>query len=121
MMRAMRISIFVTILCLLAACGTQPQKNSIPTKSATPTPLKTPFFPKNGDYQGIGKITKIDNDLGSVELDHQDIPDMMPAMKMEFFVTDKRLLKGLKVGDQASFTIRYKDGQENIVAISTIK
>jgi Cu/Ag efflux protein CusF len=111
------------ILCIgsfLAACSS-PQVNQPSTARPTPTPLKTPFFPKNGDYQGVGKITKINNDLGSVELDHQDIPDMMPAMKMEFFVTDKRLLKGLRVGDMANFTIRYKDGQENIVAISTIK
>jgi len=117
----MRIFIFTVTLCILAACGSAPTKNSIPANSAAPTPLKTPFFPKNGDYQGRGKITKINNELGSVELDHQDIPDMMPAMKMEFFVTDRRLLKGLKVGAEANFTIRYKDGQENIIAISTIK
>jgi len=117
----MRIIIFTITLCLLAACGSAPTRNSVSANTTTPTPIKTPIVPKNGDYQGKGKITKIDNDLGSVELDHEDIPDMMPAMKMEFFVTDKRLLKGLKVGDQANFTIRYKDGQENIIAISTIK
>ena len=43
--------------------------------------------------------------IGSVELNHKDIPGIMPAMIMEFYVKDKKMLKGLKVGDKVSFTL----------------
>jgi Cu(I)/Ag(I) efflux system periplasmic protein CusF len=113
------ITIF-TLLLLLQACGgsTQPRQR---VSSATPAPMKTPFVPKNGDYFGKGKITKINNDLGSVELDHEEIKDVMPAMQMEFFVSDKALLKGLKLGDEVDFTLRYNNGQETIIAINKSK
>ena len=120
-----RIAIVLLVLfALLAALSGAACSSSNPNFASnrpTPTPLKTPYRPKNGDYPGHGKITKINNELGSVELDHEDIPDVMPAMKMEFFVTDKAMLKGLKVGDSANFTLRYKDDQEYIVAISKAK
>ena len=42
--------------------------------------------PKNGDYPGKGKITKINNELGSVEMDHEVIVGVMPPMpKMNVF------------------------------------
>ena len=104
-----------------AGCTTAPNNIDITTKSTTPTPLKTPFVPKNGDYQGRGKVTRIDMKGGSVELDHEEIPDVMPAMKMEFFVSDKAILTGLKLGDSVNFTLRYNNPQETIVAISKIK
>lgn len=116
----------VTPIVLIAAlsvhgCGSS-SSNPDRNKSVTaPTPLKTPFVPKNGEYPGKGTITKINNELGSVELDHHEIKDVMPAMQMEFFVSDKSMLKGLKVGDEVDFTLRYNSGQETIVAISKIK
>jgi Cu(I)/Ag(I) efflux system periplasmic protein CusF len=108
-----------TVTC--AACTTAPQNINIPTKSLKPTPARTPFVPKNGDYQGRGKVTRIELKGGSVELDHEEIPDAMPAMKMEFFVSDKAMLNGLKLGDEVDFTLRYNNGQETIVAISKIR
>ena len=54
-------------------------------------------------------------------MDHEEIPDAMPAMQMEFFVSDKAILNGLKLGDEVNFTLRYNSGQETIIAISKIK
>ena len=106
----------------LAACGRSPANTNTARRTENaPTPLPTVFVPKNGDYRGVGKITKIDDRLGSVEFDHEEIPGLMPAMRMEFFVTDKAMLRGLKVGDEANFTVRYNDGQENIIALSKAK
>src|SRR4051812_39887552 len=48
--------------------------------------------PKDGTYVGRGKVTKLNAAAGSVELDHQEIPGLMPAMKMEFNVKDKSML-----------------------------
>ena len=62
-------------------------------------------------------MTKINNDLGSIEIDHENIPDLMPAMKMEFSVKDKAMLKPIAVGDTVTFTIDYREGTEIIIAI----
>lgn len=56
-------------------------------------------------YQGEGKVISINEKRPSIEIDHQDIKGLMPAMTMEFFVKDKSLLAGLKAGDNIEFTI----------------
>ena len=110
------------MFCTFAlACGgttsnTAKLVNTNTTKQAA-TPIPTPVVPKNGDYPGTGKVTKINLQLGSVELDHDEIKEVMPKMIMEFFVSDKDLLKGIKVGDMIDFKLRYKDGQETIIEI----
>jgi Cu(I)/Ag(I) efflux system periplasmic protein CusF len=105
----------------LTACATAPKNTNVRPPALAPTPIKTPIVPNNGDYQGRGKVTRIELKGGSVELDHEEIPDAMPAMKMEFFVSDKAMLNGLKLGDEVDFTLRYNNGQETIVAISKIR
>ncbi len=102
-----------------AACGpAKPTSNAVTNSNsnanAESTAAKTP---DDGLYQGKGKVTKINNELGSVEIDHENIPDLMPAMKMEFSVKNKALLKPIAVGDAVNFTIEYKQGTEIIVAI----
>ena len=42
-------------------------------------------------------------------------------MRMEFFVTDKKMLDGLTVGDKVDFVLRYKHPTETIVKISKPK
>ena len=74
-------------------------------------------IPNDGNYVGRGKITKINVKGSSVEIDHEKIPAMMPAMTMEFNVKDKALLNGLEVGDEVKFLIEYKHPTETIVAI----
>lgn len=117
------------IFALFAAnCGsstaTSPStSNPAPSKTvapSTPSPTQPPH-PKNGDYPAKGKVTKINNELGSVELDHEDVPGLMPPMIMEFYVDDKSVLKQIAVGDRVDFTIRYKDGQETISKIAKAK
>lgn len=50
-------------------------------------------------------------------MDHDEIKGVMPPMRMEFYVSDKKLLNGLAVGDKVEFTLRYKDHTETIVDI----
>ena len=120
--------LFVTLLAMLAcSCGSKPEATpttvSKPTPfpsiaaPASPTPVPTPLIPKDGDYDGTGVVTKIDIKLASVEVNHEEIKDLMPAMQMEFFVSDKKLLDGLKVGDKINFVVRYKHPTETIVEI----
>ena len=120
------------IAVALSACG---QKTAmydnhnmapanIPALAPAPaavSPIPTPMIPKDGNYTGRGKVTRINIKLGSIEIDHENIPDMMPAMKMEFYVKDKALLSGLSVGDTVEFVIEYKHPTETITAIKKTK
>ncbi len=91
---------------------TEPRPNA-----ASPTPVPTSSRPKNGDYDGKGVVTKLNLEQGSIEIDHEEIKDVMPAMRMEFFVSDKKMLDGLKVGDKIDFVLRYQDPTETLVSI----
>jgi Cu/Ag efflux protein CusF len=126
----MKINIlfFVAILtAFLCSCSTKPEANNTAVTKPTPlpsivapsspTPVPTASVPKDGDYNGKGVVTKLNLDLGSVEINHEEIKDMMPAMQMEFFVSDKKLLNGLNVGDKINFVVRYKHPTETIVDI----
>ena len=115
------LSSIVIVSTLALACAKTEVK---PNNSASPQTQSTQTSssgPKNGDYPGKGKVTKINISAGSVELDHEEIKGVMPAMRMEFYVSDKELLKALEVGDQTDFLLRYKDGQETIIAITKTK
>ncbi len=115
----------LTLTVLAMACDSPPSnvKSTTPQPVAktSPTPIPTPSIIKNADYPGRGKITKINMELGTGEMDHEEIVGVMAPMRMEFFVSDKKLLDGLDIGDQIDFTLRYKDGSEIIVGITQAK
>lgn len=121
----MKLVITVVLLAFLTACSNkQPEgKRDFPPYGNSPSPQAaastnpTPSIPKGGDYPARGKVTKINEKNGSIELDHEDIPGVMPPMRMEFNVKDKAMLNGLKVGDAVDFTLEYKHPAETIVAI----
>lgn len=113
------------LIAILSACNQPAADNSVSNKptpagsiaASSPTPLPSPSIPKNGDYDGKGVVTKLNLQNGSVELDHEAVKDLMPAMRMEFFVTEKKMLNGVKVGDKVDFVLRYKNPTETIVNI----
>ncbi|HSU26707.1 MAG TPA: copper-binding protein [Pyrinomonadaceae bacterium] len=103
----------------MAACSSPQRNANVRLNAPGPTPIATTApVPQNGDYQGRGKITRIDVKGGSVELDHEAIAGAVPAMTKEYFVIDKAMLNGLKLGDEVNFTLRYNNGQEIITVIS---
>lgn len=70
------------------------------------------------NYEGSGRVTKINLKIGSVELDHEEIKELkMPAMRMEFYVSDPSQLKDLKVGDKVIFVLEDNNGAEKIASI----
>jgi Cu/Ag efflux protein CusF len=107
---------FLATLLTFPFTGCGPDR--APVKPVAPTSVADSQSPKNGEYPAKGKITKINPTLGSVELDHDDIPGLMPAMRMEFYLADKAMLSGLAVDDFVDFTLLYKDGTETITKIS---
>ena len=115
-------SITIAFVALCIACGDNtPKPANTATASGTPVPTSSLVPPKDGNYNAKGKVTKINNELGSIELDHGEIPGVMPPMIMEFFVKDKAILKGLAVGDNVDFVLEYKHPAETIVSVTKIK
>jgi len=113
---------------VLFAISCRNQERPPANRTARQTPTEAPLpSPQVKSYYGAGVITKIvlenpyDKSLASVELDHGEIVGLMPAMKMEFYVKERAMLNGLKVGDKVDFTIEDKGGAEQISAITKTK
>ena len=56
-------------------------------------------------YPGTGVVVLINRKEGWIEINHEDIKGLMPAMQMEFWVKDKSILDNAKAGDRVDFTI----------------
>jgi protein SCO1/2 len=66
-----------------------------------------------------GRVVSVSRERGVVTLDHEEIPGVMAAMKMEYTVSDPASLAGLSVGD--SVTGRIEDRAGNWVIVSLKK
>ncbi len=87
-------------------------------QTVKPSPTIAPDKSKIKTADGTGTVTKINTELGSVELDHDEIKGIMPAMEgMEFYVSDKKMLDKLKVGDKVDFVLEDNAGAERIISI----
>jgi len=71
-------------------------------------------------FQGEGLVVSTDSSRPSIEIDHKEIKDLMPPMTMEFYVSDKSLLDGVKAGDHIEFTIENGVGGLKITAIKRL-
>ena len=90
--------------------------------SATTSPgISVPDKTKIKTFDGKGVVTKINLELVSVELDHEEIKGLMPKMIMEFYVKEKSELERLKVGDKVDFVLEDNAGAERIISIKKAK
>lgn len=90
-----------------------PAPNAAPSATFDKAQVKT--------FNGKGTVTKINLELVSVEIDHEEIKGLMPKMIMEFFVKEKAELEVLKIGDKVDFVLEDKAGQEKIISIKKAK
>ena len=97
---------------LALSCRPQPQ----PAKTITPTPTPQPAVQINNPpgfplpvlgkpYPGTGVLTIINRQEGWVEIEHEEIKDLMPAMQMEFWIRNPSLMNGVRVGDKVDFVV----------------
>jgi len=105
--------------------NTAPNNSVSATTSPTVLPTAAPSVSvpdktKIKTYDGKGVVTKINLELVSVELDHEEIKGLMPKMIMEFYVSDKKMLDKLKIGDKVSFVLEDNAGAERIIEIKKI-
>ena len=120
-MRYFALTVALFHVLIWVNCTSSPKNTNLTSKALDPIPISTPAVPKDGDYRGRGKVTRIEAMGGSIELDFEEIPNASPAMKKEFLVSDKAVLKGLKLGDLVEFTLRYNNGQATVVSLSKEK
>ncbi|HVG19236.1 MAG TPA: copper-binding protein [Blastocatellia bacterium] len=57
-------------------------------------------------YYGVGVIEEIHSDRATVQINHEDIKDFMPAMSMPYAVKDAGLLDSFAVGDRIKFGLQ---------------
>lgn len=109
-----RVVIALLALMALGACSKQPANQ----QAAAPTPPSGPAAAvQSNSYQGVGVVKGLNPKRPGIEIDHQEIVGLMPAMQMEFPVTDATLLNGLAVNDQIDFTIEDNAGEMRVTAI----
>src|SRR5215203_1699403 len=108
-----RVIIICAALIVAAACNAKaPSKETTTAKPAGPAAAVATNL-----YQGVGVVKSINPKAPAIEIDHGDIDGLMPAMQMEFPVTDSKLLNGIAVNDRIDFTIDAAAGQMKVSAI----
>ena len=114
MARTSRVITALAALVVLSACGT-PATN----KQAAPTPAGPAAAVQTNTYHGAGVVKHVYTNpkAPAIEIDHGDIDGLMPAMQMEFPVTDPHLLDGIAVNDHIDFTIDAAAGQMKVSAL----
>jgi Cu/Ag efflux protein CusF len=133
----MKNCLILISICAFAACGGQTSPptgnqvlkatnsgNAAPSNSVSAVAVSPPASPdktKIRTFDGKGTVTKINLELVSVELDHEEIKGLMPKMTMEFHVREKSELKRLKVGGAVDFVLEDNAGAEQIISIKKAK
>ena len=126
-MNLQKYALLVALACLISFSVSCKQTSSTTTPAPSPTPqnLKPigvappPVIGK--PYPGKGVVKLINRKEGWIEIDHEDIVDLMPAMEMEWSVEKSSLLDNLKVGDKINFTVVETGKGEIITAIKKIQ
>jgi len=98
----------------LAMCNRAPKATESAREDSASTPAPTV---ETKTYYGVGVVKSLNPKQLSIEIDHEDIKDLMPAMQMSFYVKDKSLLKGLNSGARVEFTLENGVGGLKITAI----
>ena len=98
------------VLVVFAACA--PRSENKPAAPVGPAAAV-----QSNSYQGVGVVKSIDLKEPAIEIDHGDIEGLMPAMQMEFPVTDPAMLNGISVNDRIDFTIVNNAGDMKVTAI----
>jgi Cu(I)/Ag(I) efflux system periplasmic protein CusF len=115
MTREARVVIVCLSLTFVAGCG-RIEHSQRPV--STPSPASGPAAAVQANqYKAEGVVKALNPKGPAIEIDHGDIEGLMPAMQMEFPVTDPNLLNGLAVNDRIDFTVENATDGMKVVAI----
>jgi Cu/Ag efflux protein CusF len=70
-------------------------------------------------YQGVGLVEEVQKETLMIQINHEEIKGLMPAMSMPYRVKDKAMLERVKSGDKVDFTV--EDGSSGIFLIEIKK
>jgi Cu/Ag efflux protein CusF len=104
---------FLVLLPTALALSCRPQSQPAKTVAPTPTPQTAAQTNPRGfppavlgkPYPGTGVITIVNRKEGWVEIEHEEIKDLMPAMQMEFWIRTPSLMDDVQVGDKVDFVV----------------
>jgi Cu/Ag efflux protein CusF len=68
-------------------------------------------------YDIKGTVVAVAPDKQSVTLDHEEIPGLMKAMKMDYQVDNPKLLENLKPGDKVQGRMKAESGKYTITQL----
>lgn len=109
---------WLTTACLTLAFITACGGNNSNQKPTPPVPASGPAAAvATNQYKAEGVVKALNPKGPAIEIDHGDVEGLMPAMQMEFPVTDAKLLDGLAVNDKIDFTIENATDGMKVVAI----
>ena len=135
------LSLLVTLTAALSAscAGQSAQQSAAPSPSPIPwATIEVPTQPTQAgvasgtprlqqrppvrraagkSYDGVGVVRLINFEEGWLEIDHEEIKGLMPAMQMEWYVTNREMLKTVQVGDKVNFVVNDDNGTEVITEL----
>lgn len=101
-------------LAVTVACSSNQPANQQPASPPVSGPAAAV---QTNSYQAVGVVKSLNPKRPGIEVDHEEVVGLMPAMQMEFPVTDVSLLNGIAVNDRIDFTIVDGTGEMKITAI----
>ena len=111
------VRVIAVCLALLTVAGCNKQAVNNPAATPSSTVSGPAAAVQTHTYQAVGVVKSLNPDRPGIEIAHEDIAGLMPAMQMEFSVTDGSLLDGLAVDDRIDFTIEDGVGDMRVIAI----
>ncbi|HSD46071.1 MAG TPA: copper-binding protein [Pyrinomonadaceae bacterium] len=112
---------WLTIGCCLALAFGVACNRHENSEQAKPAPASGPAAAvQTNQYKAVGVVKALNLKDPAIEIDHGDVEGLMPAMQMEFPVTDAKLLNGLAVNDRIDFTIENATDGMKVVAIKKL-
>lgn len=105
-------------VCLALAVSVACSSNQPANQQKASPPVSGPAAAvQTNSYQGVGVVKSLNPKRPGIEVNHEEIVGLMPAMQMEFPVTEASLLNGLAVNDRIDFTVVDSTGEMKITAI----
>ena len=104
-------------------CKKQMPQTAAPTPSPTPDimAIAQPSVEIGKPYPGTGIVKLINRPEGWIEINHEAIPGLMPAMEMEWSVQKRSMLDNVKVGDKVNFTVVETGKGEILTELKKVK
>jgi Cu(I)/Ag(I) efflux system membrane protein CusA/SilA len=110
------IYLFSVLMLLAAGANVQGMSMPMPAKPAASAAAKSSMPLVDAE------VKKVDAKKGLIVLNHGDIPNLgMPAMTMGFDIADKKMLKGVKVGQKVKFQAEMVDRKATVTELKQVR